>query len=323
MSGRPSCGGLRVVSLTMPQQAEDILNCLERAGAIRAGVPARRLSGGTVNTAWRVATAPGTEAVLRVGPDLSAVAAGPSWLRAGALACEAIVADRIRGVVPAPATLSAGFRHRPWLLQAVVPGQPLADVLADLDARLSAATWREVGALLRRLHDVPGPWFGTPDALQRFVDWPAMVRADAEGLRDDARRFGLDPAPFERLLERIAASAEALAQVERPALVHSDLDPRHIFVREGEDGWTVSGVIDWEYARYVDPWSESLLVAMLDVPEDDPARAAVLAGYGADPALPVDPAFRQRHAIYRGIASGWALTDAARLKPIRRDEGRP
>ena len=53
---------------------------------------------------------------------------------------------------------------------------------------------------------------------------------------------------------------------------------------------------------------------MLARPEDDPERAALLAGYGVDPAALADPAFQQRQAIYRGIAEGWALTDAARLK---------
>jgi aminoglycoside phosphotransferase (APT) family kinase protein len=175
------------------------------------------------------------------------------------------------------------------------------------------AIWREVGTLLRRLHDVPGPWFGTPDGRQRFPDWPAMVRTDAEGLRDDARRFGLDPVPFARLLAAVETGAEALAKVERPAVVHSDLDPRHVFVREGEEALEITGVIDWEYARYVDPWSESLLVGLLARSEDDSDRVALLAGYGADPEMLADPAFRQRQAIYRNIADGWALTDAARL----------
>lgn len=281
-----------------------------------AGVPVERLSGGTVNTALRVPIASEGAAVLRVGPDRATVAAGPSWLRADALACEAIVVDRVRNAVPVPATLSAGFLNRPWLLQTLLPGRPLAETPPGMLATGRGAIWREIGALLRRLHGVDGPWFGTPDGRQRYPDWPVMVRADAEGLGDDARRFGLDPAPFERLLAEIDAGSHALALVERPAVVHSDLDPRHIFVRERGGGWEIAGVIDWEYARYADPWSESLLVAMLEWPEDDPDRAALLAGYAVDPAVLADPAFRQRQAIYRSIAEGWALTDAARLKLV-------
>jgi hygromycin-B 7''-O-kinase len=301
----------------MPQQPDEILNRLRRSGLIRAGAPVRRLSGGTVNATWRVPVASEGPAVLRVGPDRAAVAAGPSWMRGDALACEAIVLDRIHDVVPVPATVSAGFRDRSWLLQELLPGRPMAETLPGMTAEEREAIWREIGALLRRLHEIPGYWFGTPDGRHRFPDWPAMVRADAEGLRDDARRFRLDPAPFDRLLAEIVAGSDALAAVTRPAVVHSDLDPRHIFTREGDAGWEIVGVIDWEYARYADPWSESLLVAVLARPEDDPERAALLAGYGADPALLADPAFRQRQAIYHGIAEGWAVTDAARLAGAR------
>jgi Ser/Thr protein kinase RdoA (MazF antagonist) len=270
------------------------------------------LTDGTVNTVWRVETVEDGAVVLRVGPGPDEVAAAPTWLRGDALACEAIVVDRIRAAVPVPAILSAGFRYRPWLLQTVLPGRPLVEVLPRMGAVAREAIWRDVGALLRRLHGFAGPWFGTPDGRQRFSSWPAMVHHDAEGLSYDAHRFGLDPAPFDRLLAEIEAGAGALWQVTRPAIVHSDLDPRHIFVREGRSGWEIVGVIDWEYARYVDPHSESLLVAMLARPEGDPDRAALLAGYGFDPALLADPAFRQCLAIYQGIADGWALTDAAR-----------
>lgn len=302
----------------MPQQSDEILKRLGRTGLVQAGVPGRALTDGTVNTVWRVAVAPGGEAVLRVGPDRATVAAGPSWLRYDALACEAIALDRVRSVIPGvPVPLAAGFRGRPWLLQRVVPGCPLAEVLPGLSPEARRDIWWRVGALLRRLGAIDGPWFGTPDGRHRYPDWPAMVRHDAEGLRDDARRFGLDPTPFARLLAQVAAGEAALRQVGRPALVHSDLDPRHIFVREGERGWEIAGVIDWEYARYADPWSESLMVGMLARPQGDPDRAAVLAGYGLDPAVLAQPVFQQRQAIYRGVAEGWALTDVARLADQR------
>lgn len=309
-----------IVSVTMPQEAEDILNHLRRAGAIRAGTPATRLGGGTVNTTWRVGIAPVGSAVLRVGPDRATVEAGPSWLRAGALACEAIVVDRVRDAVAVPATLSAGFRGRPWLMQELVPGRLLAEVLPGMDRCERQAIWRDVGVMLRRLHDHDGRWFGTPDGHQRFPDWPSMILADAEGLLTDARRYELDPSPFEHLREQVEAGEVALRQVERPAIVHSDLDPRHIFVQETDEGWEIVGVIDWEYARYVDPWSESLLVTMLARPGDDPDREALLEGYGPDPVTLADPAFQARQEIYRGIADGWALTDAARLKRLFRNQ---
>jgi aminoglycoside phosphotransferase (APT) family kinase protein len=75
----------------------------------------------------------------------------------------------------------------------------------------------------------------------------------------------------------------------------------------------VIAVIDWEYARYADPLSESLLVGLLAREAGDPEREAFLTGYGIDRAA-LDEAFWIRQGIYRGITEGWELTDSARLE---------
>jgi aminoglycoside phosphotransferase (APT) family kinase protein len=299
----------------VPQLPDDILNSIAALGVVAAGVPAERLTDGSINTVWRVRLARGGAAVLRVGPSAADADAGPAWLRAGALACEAIVLDRVRPVAPrVPVPVAAGFRgpDRCWLLQEVVPGRPLAAALPALGEADRAQLWRELGTIARRVHGVRGGWFGTPDGHQRYPDWPSMVRADAVGLLDDARRFGIETESSEQLLAEVDANADALDAVTVPAVVHSDLDPRHVFVEEGEDGWRISGVIDWEYARYADPMSESLLVGLLAREPRDAERVAFLTGYELDPAA-LDEAFWIRQDIYRGIAKGWVLTDAARL----------
>ncbi len=161
-----------------------------------------------------------------------------------------------------PVTVAAGFRDRDraWLVQTLMPGEPLSVVMPALTEAQRHRLWAALGCMARDLHAVGGPWFGTPDGQHRYPDWPSMVRADAEGLLEDARRYGLDPRPFERTLEEIERHRDALREVRVPSVVHSDLDIRHVFVREGVDGWEITGVIDWEYARYADPHSESLLV---------------------------------------------------------------
>lgn len=275
----------------------------------------RPLLGGSINTVWRVEQPGKDPVIIRVAPSMETVAQGPSWLRGDALASEMIVLDRVRPllrVVPVP--VAAGFLpdERPWVVQETVPGSLFANVMDRLSDLDRASTWRQVGEVVRRVQDVPVRWFGTPTEHQRFPDWPSMVMADVEGLRVDADRFRLPAAPFRALHELVAASVDLLAEVTKPGLVHSDLDPRHVFVHEAEGDWKVSGIIDWEYARYVDPMSESVVVEMLARPENDPDRAALLDGYGITQEELGDSAFWQRQRIYRGIAHSWAVTDAAR-----------
>jgi len=267
---------------------------------------------GSINDVWRVTSDDGINVIVRIGPSAEVVKRGPSWMRINALGCEQRVLSMIRPhVVQIPATIAAGFLpgHRPWLVQELVSGMPLSDALNDLRCDEQVQIWREVGNLLRRLRQIPGPWFGTPDGGQRFPDWPSMVAKDATGLLEDARQMELPLEPFSTLCELAERHHADLEVVDRPSIVHSDLDPRHIFVDRDDDGWCISGVIDWEFGRYVDPDFEGLLLYIIDLPANDPARVAFLDGFG-----PVDapPSATNRRVIYRGIGLGWELTDAVR-----------
>ena len=304
------------MSSTLPYEADAILNRLGELGVIGLAPAWEPLAGGTVNSVWRAHAPGGDPLIVRIGPPPDVVREGPSWLRGTAIACETIVLDRIRPIISCvPAPVAAGFRQpeRPWLVQTTVPGQPFAGVLPLMDTDSRAAVWRQVGTLLRHLQAIEVSWFGTPDGRCRYPDWVSMVRADAEGLLDDAHRYGLATEPFERLLADIDVHADALREVRAPAIVHSDLDPRHVFVQQGSEGWGISGVIDWEYARYADPLSEIVIVGLLARPEDDPDRQAFLQGYGVDAHDLTEPSMQARQSIYRGVAEGWAITDAARL----------
>lgn len=272
--------------------------------------------GGSVNSVWRTRS-PGTgPVILRIGPSAETVRRGPSWLRADGLACEQVVLDRLRStlqVVPVP--IAAGFRAGtpPWVVQEMIPGTPFSAVRGQMAAENRASIWCQIGDVVRQVRDVPVPWFGTPTGSHRFARWSSMVLADVEGLLEDARRFELPIEPFQVLHRMVTSSKDVLDQVSRPQLVHSDLDPRHIFVVEQADGWEISGIIDWEYARYADPMSESIVVEMVSRPEDDPDREALLEGLGIGQEELGESGFWQRQEIYRRIAAGWALTDAERL----------
>lgn len=303
--------------LTLPQEAESFLNCLAQMRAIDLDRAPEPVGTGSINMVWRAWQSSGAPVAVRLGPDPQVVAEGPSWMRSGALACEAIVLDRLGATLTGlPVPVAAGFREpsRPWLVQRWIPGTSFEEVMPIMEPGARAGIWKELGTALRKVHGISAPWFGTPDGAAIFGEWAEMVRADVEGLIADASRYGLDPAPFARLLSRVQRSAKHLRTVH-PAIVHSDLGPRHVLVRQdGRSDWRISGYIDWEYARYVDPLSESILVELLARPDDDPDRCAFLDGYGLDTGALADPAFVERQEIYRGIVAGWAATDAARLE---------
>lgn len=276
----------------------------------------QRIGGGTINSNWMSRRPGSPSVVLRIGPTPERIGAGPSWMRGDGLACEQIVLDQLRPAVRAvPVPVAAGFKgeKQPWIVQEVIPGVPFAEVMDDMDEDSRTLVWRQLGETIRVVQQVPAPWFGTPTPSHHFADWSSMVLADVDGLLDDARRFQLASEPLESLRQMVTANAAVLDRVGRPRIVHSDLDPRHVFVVEHANGWGIRGIIDWEYARYADPMSESIVVELLRRSEVDPDRDAFLAGLGIDGETVNHTDFLIRQDVYRGIAVGWQMTDAVRL----------
>jgi len=302
--------------LTPDQLAAIVRRAFGPEATLAEAVP---VGGGTVNEAWWLGLGDrhGPDAILRVAPSVQAAASGPSWLTSDGLRREGAAIALLPPLAPIlPRTIrfdgSREIVSRDWIVQTIVPGRPWSEVDPGLDDAARIALWRQLGAVCRAIHAVRGPAFG-PAHDPRFPTWADLLRDDARGLLvdADAGRFGLDREPFARLLAAVEANRGVLNRVTTPALIHSDLGPRHCFVAPDMDGaWRIIGLIDLEFARFADPMSESTIVGFDLTPPDPRFRDAFSAGYG-----PVDapPGRERRAALYAAIALGWIATDLARL----------
>lgn len=195
------------------------------------------------------------------------------------------LAPRLPLPVPEPLLVSQTplrVRHR------IIEGLPCPGV--------AAAQGRAVGLLLRALHDVTvsdARGIGVPD-WQLGDTWPRfeqevlpMIAAAERGLVE----------PATQLLERCA-------HAPRVALVHGDLGPVHIRVKDG----VVSGIIDWTDACIGDP---ALDLAWVLYGTSAAFADSVGASYGVDSQL------RKRaldwHALgpWHQVTFGWDTGDDA------------
>lgn len=195
---------------------------------------------------------------------------------------------------PVPEVVFADFDRSviecDYMFMTHVGGQPLLG-LSLPDGEL-AALRRLVTATACRAHTVTGERFGYP--LRNSRSWQPTWRAAFGGMVEDiladAERLGSTlPATPERIGAMLARHADALDEVERPALVHYDLWDGNVFVRETAGGWNVAGLIDGERAFYGDPLAELVSLALLRDLRDAPE---ILAGYadahGVEPDLAGD-----------------------------------
>jgi aminoglycoside phosphotransferase (APT) family kinase protein len=141
-------------------------------------------------------------------------------------------------------------------------------------------------------HDLRGP------------TWPAaFTRMMGAVLGDAARYEVLPPTTADRIRGLVSGWTPALAEVERPALVHFDLWDGNVLVEGDGDDLTVSGIIDAERAFYGDPAFEfpSLSVYSPRLKDDDfVIDETFAAGYQeSGGTLEVTSNLRARVALYR------------------------
>ena len=274
-------------------------------------VDASRMTSGTINRTWNVALSNNERVIVRIGPSDETAAAGPSWLTSFGLRREQ---DAIRllesSIDLLPVTLASDFTRTvatgDWVVQEVMPGRAWSAIFPSLTLASQLDLWRQLGAIVSKIHAVAGDAFGPPSFGSTFSTWPELVRSDLAGLLSDARIYGVPDSPIEVLRDLVTRHDRELAPV-RPCLIHSDLSLDHVFIDRIDDQWSVSGLIDFEFSRFADPISEGLLLGMLERPDQEPEREAFLGGYGLMSELS-----GIRLDVSRLLNQAWRLKDEAR-----------
>jgi aminoglycoside phosphotransferase (APT) family kinase protein len=161
--------------------------------------------------------------------------------------------------VPIPEPTQYGVRHL------LLVGEPLED-----DA--STALGRQLGSFLQALHTVDPAEAVAHGALEA-----GTAETDKAAFLDEARAQVLPLLPAAAQ----SAAADLLHQVgsgARTALIHSDVGPEHLLVRNGR----ISGVIDWTDAEIGDP-AVDLSWLLTDAP--DAVAEGVAQTYDVTPEL--------------------------------------
>lgn len=276
-----------------------------------------RVHGGTVNTAFRIDRGDDAPLILRVAPSDAEAAAGPSWLTSHGLRREQttirLLSEDIASLMPRTVHFddTRELIDRDWVMQTWVRGEAWAEIQSELTGSENARLWRELGRLTRGIHAIVGREFGPPEAGLGFATWSDQVRWDVTGFVVDASQFGLERAPFDRLVRIVDDAVPVLNRVTEARLIHSDLGLRHVFIARDASGVpSISGLIDFEFARFADPWSESVFIDEALTPHHDGRDVAFCEGYGC--ARPSRDDVVRRH-IYMAVALGWIVTDLMRL----------
>lgn len=246
-------------------------------------IAAARLSGGYVNENIAITTEGGRYVLRRYRRD----AGFESAVRTCAI--EAALARRL-GSTATPiaeviaADVTGATTGEPLLLARYVDGMPLKAAISSVDGSAAEDIGRAAGTTLAAIGTVTFPHGGcftgadlipalegTPGRLDEFVEICLESGHAATVMTQD------ELARLRRLAARLAPAAANVADARQ--LVHSDYNGKNLLALERGGRWSISAVLDWEFAFSGSPLTD--IGNMLRFREEYPPcfESAFIAGY--------------------------------------------
>lgn len=176
------------------------------------------------------------------------------------------------------------------------------DVWHQFDATTQRQISYDLGQALATLHCVRYTGYGgfnpALNDLGRACDWHVyLFDKTAEALVELWRCSGLPAALLNGAEEYILGSF--IPATPPPVLVHGDFGLHNTLVELREDGWHVSGIVDFEWALAADAEYEFATGLLVEPDEVNPLAAPFLEGYRTR--RPLAEGWEQRSAVYRLI----------------------
>ncbi len=129
----------------------------------------------------------------------------------------------------------------PYIVMTQLTGLPMREVWPEIRQRERVEIVSHIGVALRELHAHAAPL--SPPELNR--DWQDFVQHQARTCVERQRACGANPEWLESLPAYIAARMDLLPAEFEPAMLHGDVHPGNVLLKERAGRWQVSGLFDF------------------------------------------------------------------------------
>lgn len=261
--------------MTLELDAETVQRLVQSLDRTLVASGFARLQGGSTEV-YRIDLAGDAPLVLKIYPD------EPEW----APSKERLVAGWLKELTPpVPRWLrvdeSRIILPQRFALLTLLPGRSLRHWMAEPDIENA---YRQMGELLRRIHDVPMPAYGY--LRGHGIDRPKSANPDymTAAFDDVFRRFrdlGGDANLGRKLQQLAEGSFDLLDESDGPVLCHDDFHQGNVLAsRDDASGLRLSGLIDFGNARAADRLFDLAKALFCSSHEDPRSHQPILEGYG-------------------------------------------
>ncbi|HTN88247.1 MAG TPA: aminoglycoside 3'-phosphotransferase/choline kinase family protein [Sorangium sp.] len=176
----------------------------------------------------------------------------------------------------------------PYLVMSRLPGRTLEEAWPAMDGAERVAALARIGEIMRAAHALPT---GGLEGID--LGWDAFVERQIAGCEARHRRMGLPEHLVSQIPSYLESARPLLPRSVVPVLLTGEYTPENLLVTQTDEGWRVTGMIDFADAC-LGPREYDLLGPCLFLAAGSAERQrALLGSYGYDLTAP-GPELRRR-----------------------------
>lgn len=270
--------------------------CRRAFGPETAVLSAVELGGGLYNNTYRVDIGETRPVILRVAPAPHKQSRIERELMRNEHASLPFFAS-IAAIMPR--TLFVDWTReaigRDYVWQTMLGGVSAPEGLSAYPRSQWPELYRQIGAVLRTIHQTRGDRFGRIAGPQ-YSTWSEAVVRSLEEVAADLEDAGLDAGDVRAVLALASGNRPILDEIVQPRLLHGDLWVPNVIIAQGAPAPTLVGVLDHDRALWGDPAADWTVFMASRRPGTE--RDAFWETYGA---LPDTPHAKWRGLVYRAL----------------------
>lgn len=161
------------------------------------------------------------------------------------------LATLLKGNVPVPQTYYIGeLEGYHFAITEFMPGRSLRDLILGNIPHDISAIMHEIGTFLTKIsaHEFPKAGFFNTELQVIPFESDDVIKRIHECLDDITVLSILSPLVVAHIKRVVAKYASLFPTTDQKRLVHGDFDPANILVDHRDGIWSVTGILDWEFA---------------------------------------------------------------------------
>jgi aminoglycoside phosphotransferase (APT) family kinase protein len=196
---------------------------------------------------------------------------------------------RDNGVAEIPKLLggagSDGLLGQPYLLMSRLPGTSVGQISEALPESELAEVYRQMGALLARLHGISQEAYGyrTTEIIDPQPTNEAQMTATLKRASQKYLDATGDRELYEAAKQYVGERTELFALCAKAVLIHNDFHEGNVMVTRTPDGPLLTGLIDVENAMAGDPMVDLSKTHSYSIGDNRVKLDGLFAGYGEVP----------------------------------------